>query len=580
MRPSPTPSIPRRSRRPSDPARLEPIEPRLLLDSIPFGVADGDTFDDERTTVAVVRNNDFVTFTENDDDADRDWRRQNFDSWLPDDFVPISAVAFRDPKDDRIYDAVNAPTGLAVILDDDDDGIERVRFLTDELDDAQPITSRLTTFASTDGRIHLAGLTASGDLVLYRQTGSGSSANRFDWEFLNITADALAPRGLVTPAFRGDLASFVTPWNTLNIVGIDASGNLQTVWLPPPPDDNNGDDEAWNVTNLSAIAGTPALAGSPAALVTDWGGINIAAVDTAGDMIVTWWVPQFGGDWQTTNFSDAFGGPTLVPTPLASTTPWGGINIGAVSNTGDLTLFWWVPEFGPAWQVATDLVPGAEDFSLTGVTSFTSPAGTVNALGANPTGQVLRYSWRPGEAWRAENLDTLAEDENDDLDDFGGPFDPALQTLAGTWRVSGGAGGVLDELDDNDFDDFDFADFDDEDATVVLSADGTWILRSGDLDFDGLDSDATRGTWTRDGSTVTIIVPDIGRMTANDVPTGATNRFTTRGVTLNAAARNRLERAINDFDTRFPNADLRDEINLRGGLDAVLANINLVWTRI
>lgn len=573
MRPSLTRTAHRRA---VDLPHLEPIEPRLLLDSVPFGVADAD----DRHAAGLVRGGDFVLFVQDEPgSAEGAWSRQTFNtSWLPDNLTPTSATSFTDPKDGRIYHAVSAPAGLALILDDDDASLEDVRLLTDEITGAEPIASNITTFTATDGRVHLAGLTATGDLVLYAQTGDRDNRNRPVWDYVNLTDEQLAPRGIATPTFQGDLTSYATSWGALNIVGLDAGGDLQAVWIAPGLD-------GWAVSNLSDIAGTPTLAAGAAAAdgagavayLTPWDGINIAGIDPAGDLIVTWWVPQFGGDWEVTNLSDAFPGPALVPgTALAYTTPWGGLNVGGVTAApgeggGNLALWWWVPEFGGQWQVAPDVVPEAEPLRTVGdgagVSSFTSAAGTTNVLGTSATGEVLRLSWRPGEAWRAENLDQRATDVDDDFDDgVPGPVDPDLAPLAGAWRVTG-SGGVFDEFDI------------DETATIILRSDGVWTAQDGDFDLSIFDTNADSGTWDYSGGAVTITIPDTGSTRATGVPEGAAS-FTTRGVTLTPSGRTRLENRVDDLDDDIPFVDLRDEINDRGGLDAVLADIDLQWTRL
>src|SRR5688572_1101915 len=151
------------------PACFEPIEARLLLDSVPFGVAD----QADRTSVAAVRGTDFLLYQQQEPGTSA-WTRQHFGSWIPEDFVPLSAPSFVDPKAGRVYQAVNSPAALAILVDDDQASREDIRILTDEIEGSQPIATRLTTFASADGRVHLAGLTAAGEAVVYRQTGDQS----------------------------------------------------------------------------------------------------------------------------------------------------------------------------------------------------------------------------------------------------------------------------------------------------------------------------------------------------------------------------------------------------------------------
>src|SRR5690606_17246442 len=133
--------------------------------------------------------------------------------------------------------------------------------------------------------------------------------------------------------------------------------------------------------------------------------------------------------------------------------------------------------------------------------------------------------------------------------------DPDLVPLSDTWRVTTSTGFFAADFDD-DFDDDgitddfgDFDDFEDQQATIFLNPDGTWTTSSGDLEFPGLNADITRGTWNFENGTVTIVIPSVGTLTANNVSPNA-SQFVTQGVFLTPGARTRLENAIDDIDNR------------------------------
>ncbi len=75
-------------------------------------------------------------------------------------------------------------------------------------------------------------------------------------------------------------------------------------WAPGRP--------RWSVSDLSAVSGAGPIVGNLAVYLTPWDGINLAGLDENGDLQVTWWVPSFGGDWETSNLTDLTGGPTFV----------------------------------------------------------------------------------------------------------------------------------------------------------------------------------------------------------------------------------------------------------------------------
>jgi hypothetical protein len=541
---------------------LEPIEPRLLLDGAPGAVADAA----DNVEVALVRNGELVVF---DQDGDQ-WHRRHFGDWIDagDAEGLRSAATWRDPKDGRIYYALSTGSGLFVVLDDQATLRESVRNLTSEIAGAEPIASRITTFTSIDGIVHVAGLTASGDVVMYRQTGATvgeGGAREFVWEFINISDDHLAPQGIATPAFTSDLTSYVTAWNGLNIAGLDAEGDVHSVWWAPGM-------TYWSASNLSAITGAPAIAGNLTVYLTAWNGINIAGIDQDGKITVTWWVPQFEGNWVVTNFSDAFGSPAggFIPgTIMAYTTPWGGLNVGAVSAEGGLTLYWWVPEFGGQWQIAANFIPGADDFSSDGIFGFTSDAGTINLVGANANGDIIRYHWRPGGEWNWHNLDhdaTLLVDEYGGDDASGIVINPDLASLAGQWlvRVTTGFGPIAGDNGDGDG------------ASMLLRADGVWLGVDSGFDFFG--STSSGGTWTYVNRTVTILLPDGAFIRAFNVGPAAT-QFVTRGITLTASMLQQMQQVLEQFDQQFPEANLVAQIEAAGGLEAILASIEMLWTR-
>lgn len=546
-----------------DAARFEAVEPRLLLASVPMAVADAA----DRVEVVHTDGGGLLVYVEGEGGQ---WGRKDLGGWIPEalraGFAPNSSAAWLDPKDGRSYYAFNAPGALALILDDDRGRIESVRVLSQELAGAEPIASRITSFTSTDGLVHIAGATASGDVVVYRQTGGRSPSGAFEWEFVNLSADHLAPQGQATPVFASGLVSYVTAWNGLNIAGLDENGDVRAVWWAPGLD-------RWQSSNLSEQTGAPTMTGGLSVYLTAWDGINIAGANPDGELVVTWWVPQFGGDWALTNFTESFSGPRLTPgTVMAYTTPWGGLNVGgADADGGGLAIYWWVPQFQGRWEVAGDLVPGAEAFGG-GVYGFTSGAGTINLVGVSAGGEVIRYAWRPGEQWRFENIGASATPVVDVLDDDDvGPLIPHLEPLSGSWLVTL-RGGLFDAGEDDDPDT----------GRMVLRADGTWFSGEeggGGLDLAGLGaSDLSGGTWTYSGGAVTLTIPEFGYTRATGVSAHASG-FTTRGVILTPDAVQRMEDALEELQAQFPGLGLLEQIRALGGIEKIFREVEILWTR-
>lgn len=194
------------------------------------------------------------------------------------------------------------------------------------------IVNGMTVFTSADGRVHVAGLNADGEMVIYFQNNTASPDSPLNWSAANLSKDHLDPQDLATPAFQGTFTSYVAPWNGLNIVGLDENGDLQTVWWSPGM-------TYWRIDNLSDIAGAPALTGTVTGYVTQWGGLNVAGTDADGNVQVAWWAPGMT-EWR----SDPLDGAKLTPGSISSyITPWGGLNIAGLDENGDVAVAWWAP---------------------------------------------------------------------------------------------------------------------------------------------------------------------------------------------------------------------------------------------
>lgn len=328
------------------------------------------------------------------------WAGREVQSLLEGETLLSEFETFNDPKDGRSYAAIASSNGL--LLFTNNGGSWTKRNLTQELA-ARNITSELTAFVDQQLNVYIAGLDARNDLVIYQQLRLQDNANNFEFEFRNLAEQDLRPRGLEMPRFTGELISFVTSWNAINIVGLDDNGDIRAVWVAPSL---NG----WTTSNLSNITGAPALSGGLTAYLTSWNGINIGGIDDSGDLVVTWWVPSFGGHWRQSNLTNLFDGPSLSATSVSSyVTPWGGLNVAGMSADGSgLEVYWWAPGLDN-WRTTrlSNLVDEAPIPAgpITGVTS--DQLGRTSLAGVTAEGDVVRYFWQPGDAWDAENISAL-----------------------------------------------------------------------------------------------------------------------------------------------------------------------------
>lgn len=267
-------------------------------------------------------------------------------------------------------------------------------------------TRAMTRFTTLDGRVYLAGYTATDRLVAFVQNGADSA----QWVFDDISAD-LDGRSLPTPVLD-EVVSYVTAWNQWSIVGIDENGDIQNVWVLP------GTFEEWTLNNLSDITGAPTLASGLSVILTTWSGINLTALDASGNLLVTWWVPAFGGDWVSSDLSEiadnsgSVDDRVIVEVMTGYYTSWNGMNYAGVNAEGDLIIYWWVPAFGGQWLVSqiTDGGAGNSYNPQADIFGYVSPLGTLNVMGSDADGDVLRSSWRPGDEglWTTEVLSEIA----------------------------------------------------------------------------------------------------------------------------------------------------------------------------
>ncbi len=309
--------------------------------------------------------------------------------------------AFEDRKSGKRYITVITNAGLILINPQED--ASKDRNITDELPGSTPIVEKQTTLITIDGLVVVAGLDAAGDLVAYFQTREVRADGREVWSYVNLSRDHLAEQGLTTPAFADDLVGYVTPWNGLNIAGLDANGDIWSVWWAPGM-------ALWSVSNLSELTDAAPMVGSLTVYVTPWGGINLAGLDANGEVVVTWWVPEFNGNWAKNNLSREFGHRGFGGGEMTSyVTPWGGTNLAGIDDEGNLIVYWWAPGMDK-WIVSplSSLVQGAI-LPKGKITASTTDDGLINLLGFSAEGDLIRYYWRPGAQWKVEDVSNELE---------------------------------------------------------------------------------------------------------------------------------------------------------------------------
>ncbi len=228
------------------------------------------------------------------------------------------------------------------------------------------------------------------------QTGdTGPDGFEFDYESIS---DDLGE----TPELT-DMISYVPVWNSWHVAGLDDNGDIISIFKQP------GVQEDWALFNLSDIASTPTLVGGLTSILTSWSGINLTGLDADGNVIVTWWVPDFAGNWINNDLTTDSGGPALTGGALTGYyTDWDAMNYAGYDDSGNLYIYWWLPGF--ANWVASDITEDAGGPTPTGqLSSHVSVASTLNVFGVDDDGNAIRTYWEPGfPTWEVENLSDTA----------------------------------------------------------------------------------------------------------------------------------------------------------------------------
>ncbi len=231
------------------------------------------------------------------------------------------------------------------------------------------------------------------DLKLFTQTRVGLSS---PWRGVDID-DALFNNNQTPANIVGKIIGYRTAWGGWNLAGLDDKGNLRTVWTGSPEGDIFASD-------LSRISNGPKFTGGLSAYITPWNGINLTGQTADGSLVVTWWVPAFGGNWTISNFSELFGGAKL--TSVASyTTSWNALNIVGVDESGQIRVYWWEPTraANPAtdvWSLDTLASAGFKRGEKLSV-SFDQTSGRIRIYGpSNANDLPTSLSWAPGDGGR------------------------------------------------------------------------------------------------------------------------------------------------------------------------------------
>lgn len=289
------------------------------------------------------------------------------------------------------------------------DGSWDSRNLTATVAGATGIARSLRLLRQNNGYLLLAGINGDNEVVFF---GSQSPAPDKDteWGFDNLSESVLTEFEIADPNLQGDLVTYVTPWNGLNLAGINADGEPVVFWTAPGI-------SGWRFTNLSASQEDPSLARGFERLsvnVLPWGGIALTDADSS--LRTVWWSPGLGGLWKFAALADVVENsarPILVKESVVGfATTWGGQNIAGVDIHGHLWVFWWSPE-SDKWVAVSleNTIPALAE------RSFTTRLAAYVSGGAIPMGvtavdsahHAVHLYFKLGSGWLATDPATELE---------------------------------------------------------------------------------------------------------------------------------------------------------------------------
>ncbi len=199
-----------------------------------------------------------------------------------------------------------------------------------------PVASGLTAFVSPWGAMHIAYLDSAGDVqVVWWAPG-----------LTYWTTDNLSQIAGAAP-LHGSLTSYVTAWNGLNVAGTDADGNLVALWWVPQF------GSVWKYERYVGDGAAKLGAGSLTSFVTPWGSLNVVGLDaTTRAITVYWWTPATN-EWRVEPIAVAGGASSITArsAPVAATpTPDGLLQIFFTGEDLHMDRLYWTPGDGAAWN--------------------------------------------------------------------------------------------------------------------------------------------------------------------------------------------------------------------------------------
>ncbi len=147
-------------------------------------------------------------------------------------------------------------------------------------------------------------------------------------------------------ALAGQLTVTLTPWSAINLTGLNASGNVVTTWWIPRFKGR------WANNNLTQeYSGSTLTGGNITGFVTPWGSINYIGINGSGQVTVYWWTPA--QKWVVSLLVPATTPAASVPTGTltSSASTAGTLNVYGTNTAGEVLRISWPKPVGKGWNI-------------------------------------------------------------------------------------------------------------------------------------------------------------------------------------------------------------------------------------
>jgi hypothetical protein len=175
-----------------------------------------------------------------------------------------------------------------------------------------------------------------------------------------------------------------------------ANGHLQETYLPAGA-------TTWSTQDLSAVYGTPAVKGSPTALLHD-GFVSVYTVNSTNSHLQETYLPGIGQSWSTQDLTTVYGTPAAAGSPAVQQHD-GFVSVYTVNSTNSHLQETYLPGIGQSWSTQ-DLTTVYGTPAAAGSPAVQQHDGFVSVFTINAGNNHLQETYLSaiGQPWASHDL--------------------------------------------------------------------------------------------------------------------------------------------------------------------------------